>query len=320
MTLCFDNAIKKMPNKFLLIDGHDHLHRSFYAFPDTLTSNGKPVNAVYGFCSLLLSAINTLNPQYVVVAFDLSTKDLKRTEKFEGYKGTRPKMEPELRESFIRQENQVKELLDLLDIAVVTKSGYEADDIIGSFSKQAYDKFNADAYIHTNDKDMFQLIDDHIFVCRPAKHANNLVCWNELEFVKEYGFSPINLIDYKSLRGDSSDNIPGVYGIGDVRARKLIQKYRTLDNIYSHIDELSPESLKNKLHTKKDDAYLSHELATIHTDLEFDVDKSKLRWENRYTDEFQNKLMEYNFKSLINRYFNSKVKKVEENSSQLSFI
>src|SRR3989344_6222797 len=118
-----------MQNKFLLIDGHDHLHRSFYAFPDTLTSNGKPVNAVYGFCSLLLSAINTLNPQYVVVAFDLSTKDLKRTEKFKGYKATRPKMEPELRDSFVRQENQVRELLNLLDVAVVTQNGYEADDI-----------------------------------------------------------------------------------------------------------------------------------------------------------------------------------------------
>lgn len=309
-----------MPNKFLLIDGHDHLHRSFYAFPDTLTSKGKPVNAVYGFCSLILSAINSLNPQYIVVAFDLSTKDLKRTEKFEGYKATRPKMEPELRDSFIRQENQVKELLELLGVAVVTKNGYEADDIIGSFSKQAYKTYGADAFIHTNDKDMFQLIDEHIFVCRPAKHTNNLLCWNEQQFVKEYGFVPINLIDYKSLRGDSSDNIPGVYGIGDVMAKKLVQKYETLDNIYSNIDGIAPESLKNKLQNKKADAYLSHELATIDTSLEFDIDKLKLRWENKYTEEFKNKLTEYNFKSLINRYFDSKTSKVEANNSQLSFI
>ena len=224
-----------MQNKFLLIDGHDHLHRSFYAFPDTLTSNGLAVNAVYGFCSLLLSAINFLNPQYIVVAFDLSTKDLKRTEKFKGYKATRPKMEPELRESFVRQENEVKEILNLLRIPVVTQNGFEADDIIGSFAKQAFIKFSADAYIHTNDKDMFQLIDQHIFVCRPVKSGSNLTCWTEKEFMKEYGFLPVNLIDYKSLRGDSSDNIPGVYGIGDITAKKLIQKYKTLENIYNNL-------------------------------------------------------------------------------------
>lgn len=309
-----------MPNKFLLIDGHDHLHRSFYAFPDTLTFNGKPVNAVYGFCSLLLSAINTLNPQYVVVAFDLSTKDLKRTEKFEGYKATRPKMESELRESFIRQENEVKELLKSLNIAVITQNGYEADDIIGSFAKRANSDFCSDAYIHTNDKDMFQLIDEHIFVCSPAKNGKASVCWNEAIFKKEYGFMPINLIDYKSLRGDPSDNIPGIYGIGDKIARNLVKEYTTLENIYKHLSDIKPESLREKLEENKANAMLSHELATIYTDLELKIDKSIIRWENSYTEEFIDKLTSYNFKSLVSRYLKPKILKVEKDTAQLNLF
>jgi DNA polymerase I len=308
-------------NKFLLIDGHDHLHRSFYAFPDTLTHNGEPVNAVYGFCSLLLSALNTLNPQYIAVAFDLSRKDLKRTALFEGYKATRPKMDPELRESFIRQENEVKELLKLLNIPIVTQIGFEADDIIGSFAKQAFSKFDSDAYIHTNDKDMLQLIDEHVFVCRPARNGNSAICWNQNEFVKEYGFQPINLIDYKSIKGDPSDNIPGVYGIGDVTAKKLIQEYKTLDNIYSNINKITPVSLREKLEKYKDNAQVSHKLATINTSLDLGIEKNDLRWKNTYSEEFINMLSEYNFKSLINRYFSSKVLKIEEkNNPQLSLI
>jgi len=307
-------------NKFLLIDGHDHLHRSFYAFPNTLTHNDDVVNAVYGFCSLLLSAINTLNPDYVVVAFDLSRKDLKRTELFEDYKATRPKMAPELRESFVRQENKVKELLKLLNIPVVTQVGFEADDIIGSFAKRANSDFGSDAYIHTNDKDMLQLIDEHVFVCRPARNGNSAICWNQNEFVKEYGFQPINLIDYKSIKGDPSDNIPGVYGIGDVTAKKLIQEYKTLDNIYSNINEITPISLKNKLEKNKDNAQISYKLATINTSLDLGIEKNDLRWKNTYSEEFINMLSEYNFKSLINRYFSSKVPKLEENNPQLSLI
>ena len=309
-----------MLNKFLLIDGHDHLHRSFYAFPDTLTFDGKAVNAVYGFCSLLLSAINTLNPQYIVVAFDLARKDLKRTEKFDGYKETRPKMDPELRESFLRQENEVKDLLQLLNIPIVVQSGFEADDIIGSFAKQAFDKLSADSYIHTNDKDMFQLIDEHIFVCQPPKKGNTAICWTKTEFVDEYGFLPINLIDYKSLRGDPSDNIPGVYGVGDKTAKKLIKEYKTLDNLYNNIDNIAPESLRDKLIKCKKDAFLSHELATIDTHIQFDVNESDLNWENKYTQEFIEKLNKYKFKSLINRYFNSKILKVDKKDSQLSLI
>jgi len=309
-----------MPNKFLLIDGHDHLHRSFYAFPDTLTYNGDPVNAVYGFCSLLLSAINSLNPQYIVVAFDLSTKDLKRTEIFDGYKATRPKMEPELRDSFVRQENAVKDLLLLLNIPIVTRTGFEADDIIGSFAKQAFIKYNAEAYIHTNDKDMLQLIDNHIFVCPSAKKGNSAVCWTEEHFKKEYEFMPINLIDYKALRGDPSDNIPGVYGIGDKTARTLVQKYKTLENIYNNISEIKPDSLRLKLEKHKEDAQMSLELATIHTDLNFDLSKENLLWNNKFSEHFIDELKEYNFKSLLSRYFSLKVMQVEKDTSQLTLI
>jgi len=167
---------------------------------------------------------------------------------------------------------------------------------------------------------MFQLIDEHVFVCQPPKKGNGAICWDKTKFVNEFGFLPTNVIDYKSLKGDPSDNIPGVYGIGDKTARKLIQKYKTLDNLYNNIDNVTPKSLRDKLIKSKKDAFLSHELATIDTSIPFDISKPDLKWENKYTQEFIDKLKQYKFKSLINRYFNSKISKVDKKETQLSLI
>jgi len=311
-----------MTNKTaLIIDGHDHLHRAFYAFPDTLTDKeGHPINSVYGFTSILLSSINSLNPDYIFVAFDISTKDLERTKKFPEYKGTRVKMEPAIRESFVFQEKEVKNLLKLLKIPIITKFGYEADDVIGTFSK-IYDKEFIKTYIQTNDRDMLQLITPNVCIRTPSGRFRREKDWTKQEFVKEYEFNTDQLIYYKALRGDSSDNIPGVYGVGDKTARILVKKYETLDGIYENIDSVTPESLKNKLIKNKDNAYLSLDLATIQTEIDLDVTLKDTLWNNEFTAEFVDKIKEYNFKSLIRKYFETETfSEKPNNDPQLSLI
>lgn len=246
--------------KLLLIDGNSMLFRAYYA---TLygrmmkTSNGVPTNAVYGFVTMINKALQMIEPDAVMVAWD-SGKPTFRHESFQEYKGTRKKLDQEL----IVQFPIVREYLDAYGIARYECEGIEADDIIGSMAKKYPD---TKTYILSSDKDLLQLIDATTDVYLMKKGITEIEVMNKEKLQEDMGIIPSQIVDLKALMGDTADNIPGVKGIGEKTALKLLHTYQTVDNVYDHIDEQKGK-LKEKLETGKEDAFMSKFLATIKTD------------------------------------------------------
>jgi DNA polymerase-1 len=280
--------------KVVIVDTFNFLHRAFHAIPKSFRApDNTPTNAVYGVSSMIISLIKETNPDCLIAALD-SKKPTFRSEEFSNYKAQRKEMDEELK----IQIPLVFKSLDLLGIYKLNCEGYEADDIIGTLVTKL--KNEAEIYIVSNDKDMWQLLDKNVFVLIPNtkggfEKIDEEEAQKRLEFDKKY------LIDFKALRGDVSDNIPGVYGIGEVTAKKLIEKYNTVEEIYKHIEEISPESLKKKLVESVEIAYMSKKLATIITDapVRFDLEDCKFKfYPNPELVEFFTHL---NFKSLLKR-------------------
>jgi len=256
----------------VLFDGNALLHRAFHAFPLTLmTKKGELTNATYGFTSTLLTLFKKLRPTHAVVAFDEKGPTL-RKEKYDFYKAHRPKMD----DSLAIQIDRTREVVDTLNIPRFNISGYEADDIIGTIKTRAEDQIN-DAYIITGDRDLLQLLSIKTKVVFPARGRQAEKIYDPESFQTDYQFKPLQLIDYKALAGDQSDEIPGVSGIGPKTATDLIIKYGSVEGIYDHLEEIKG-SIKEKLIKDKANALLSKELATIQLDvpLQFDLDKAKL--------------------------------------------
>lgn len=246
-----------MDKKFLLIDGSSLLHRAFFAMPPFTNSQGVNTGAVYGLCNMLLKLLGELHPEYMLVAFDKSRKTF-RTEKFPDYKAQRAATPPELKEQFPLS----MELLRSLGIPTLEVDNYEADDIIGTLSAAAPE--DVAVKIVTGDRDELQLIKSNVEVLFTKKGITTLDIYDEKKFGEEYqGLQPKQIIDLKGLMGDASDNIPGVPGVGPKTALKLICAYDSVENVLSHIDEVSGKSLKEKLRANQDKALLSKELATI---------------------------------------------------------
>jgi len=249
-------------SKFLLIDSNALIHRSFHALPPLRIKTGEYVGAVYGFTSTLLKAIEDIKPDYIAATFDLAAPTFRHKEYTE-YKATRTKAPDELYE----QIPYAKEVLKALNISVYALEGYEADDLIGTLCKRIDDKkLDIDTYILTGDMDTLQLVDGNTFVYTLKKGIKDTIIYDEKQVEQKYGFGPDKVIDYKALRGDPSDNIPGVKGIGEKTATDLIKKYGSLDGIYKAINENAfsfSASIKDKLISDKDNAYLSKKLATI---------------------------------------------------------
>lgn len=244
--------------KIVLVDGNNLLFRSYYAtaYTGNLMTNSKgfPTNALFGFTNMMNKIINEEMPEYIIVAFDKGKTF--RHEKYDFYKGGRNETPNELKVQF----PVAKELLDAMGITYYEIDNYEADDIIGTFAKYCDDEPEFIGTIISSDKDLLQLISSDIDIKLLKQH--DYIRYNIDSFKEEYGFDPINIIDLKALMGDSSDNIPGVKGIGEKTALKLLREYKTLDNVYANID-----NIKGKIHDKlidgKDDAYMSYEIATI---------------------------------------------------------
>jgi len=256
--------------KILCIDGNSILNRAFYGIKILTTKKGVHTNGIFGFLNILFRIENNLNPDAVAICFDLPKKTF-RHKKYPDYKGTRKSMPQELRDQF----PILKNLLRDLGYKIVELEGYEADDILGTFSKTCIGSDN-ECIIMTGDKDNLQLIDDNtkVMLATNKGTANGSLLVDEIEFSNMYGgLRPKQLIDLKALMGDSSDNIPGVSGIGEKTALKYIQKYSNLDGVYENIDDSSliKPAAKNKLIEEKDKAYLSYELATIFCDVPVDV-------------------------------------------------
>lgn len=250
---------------FYIIDGYALAYRQFFALPVAgfSTRAGEPTNAVYGFARTLLDILQKEKPQYIAVSFDRGLSG--RETLYSEYKGTREKMPGELRV----QLDRIEQLVAAFNMPLLAMEGFEADDVIGTVAPQAEAK-GANIRIVTGDRDILQLLTEHITVQLPRKGEADVV-FDVAKFREEYGLEPWQLVEWKGLVGDNSDNIPGVKGIGDKTATKLLQEYKTVDNLYAHIDDIKGANQK-KLIEGKDLAFLSKKLATIQRDVPITLD------------------------------------------------
>lgn len=270
--------------RLAIIDGNAIVHRAYHGIPPMTTKEGILVNAVYGFTSMLFKVIKDVQPTYLAITFDMAGGSKDRLEKFSDYKATRVKADQALYD----QIPLTHQVVEALGYPIFEKSGFEADDVIGTIVRQVEKKDGVEVYIVTGDMDTLQLVDDHVKVYTLCKGMSDIVIYDAAEVHKRYGFGPEKMIDYKAIRGDTSDNIPGVPGIGEKGAGDLIQKVGTLDEIYAKIDTLAELGFKpgliNKLREGKKSAYMSRDIATIDckvSDLDFSLDKTRIKPINR---------------------------------------
>ena len=281
--------------KVILVDGNNLLFRSYYATayrgPILRNSKGFPTNGLYGFINMLNKIISEENPSYMMIAFDKGKTF--RHEKYDGYKDGRRETPDELKMQF----PVAKELAKAMGIPCFEIDNYEADDIIGTFAKEVDRRDDFISTIISSDKDLLQLIssDNEVKLLK----TNDYIRLNEKTFFDTYGFTPEKMIDLKGLMGDSSDNIPGVKGIGEKTAIKLIQDYGTIENLYDHIDEVKGKT-KDKLLEGKDSALFSKEIATIYKDVPIDKDLDKIKY-NGATSKLVPLMKEYEFFSLLKK-------------------
>lgn len=246
-----------MKETLLIIDGSSLLYRAFYAIPSLTDSQGRPTNAVYGFLNMLLKLYEQLEPHYVAVAFD-KDKHTFRNDLYDGYKATRKPAPDDLRPQF----SLIREVLECLGIHVLELEGYEGDDVIGTVARQMEAKdFHID--IVTGDRDALQLVDENVTVHLTKKGITNMLAVTPDVMTVEYGYMPSQVVDMKALMGDTADNIPGVPGVGEKTAAKLIAQFQHVEALYDRIDEVKGKKLQEKLADNKDKAFLSKELATI---------------------------------------------------------
>jgi len=290
--------------KLLIIDTFYFLHRSFHAFPiEMQTSKGEHTNVIFGFTQSLLNAILQFNPTHVVCAWESEDQPSFRKALYPKYQINRKSGDPEEEMIFKDQIPKVATLLKELNIVRLFENGFEGDDIVGTISKKFSEEDPAsEIVIYTADKDMLQLVDNNISVFRPSSPPfikSKLV--DEKTFFEDYGFSSKQMIDYKALRGDPSDNIPGVYGIGDKTAKSLIIKFGSLENIYENIDKIEKTGVRNKLLKNRENAFLSKQLSTIITNIPIDFDIENANIGLIDTDRAVNVFEKFEFTSLFNR-------------------
>ena len=287
-----------MSGKLVLIDGHSILNRAFYGVPDLTNSEGLHTNAIYGFLNIMFKILDEEKPDYLTVAFDVKHPTF-RHEMLKEYKGTRKPMPNELHE----QVPVLKELLKAMNIQLMELAGYEADDLLGTLAKRA-ENDGQQVRIISGDRDLLQLATDNIMIRIPKTKQGGTEIENYLtaDVVEKYQVTPLEFIDMKALMGDASDNIPGVAGIGEKTAAKIISTFHSIENAYEHIDEIQPKRAGNLLRDDYESAKLSKILATINTDAPVEVDYKNGTLENMYTDEALKLIMKLEFKKLADKF------------------
>lgn len=276
--------------ELVLIDGNSLLNRAFYATKLLTTRDGTPTNAVFGFIKLLLKIIQDNKPDRLIVTFDLKAPTF-RHKMYDGYKATRKPMPDDL----VVQVGMLKSLLHSMNITICEKEGYEADDLIGTLSHAFSDTHSI---VITGDRDAYQLVDDLTDVFITKTGVSELLKLNKNNFEQIIGYKPSQVIDMKALMGDSSDNIPGVPGIGEKTALNLLLKYGTLDNVYSNLDDITG-SVKTKLENGKESAYLSRRLAAIDRSVPLETSESEGEICMPFTQEVRNQFLKLEFTSLL---------------------
>lgn len=285
-------------SKFVLIDGHSILNRAFYGVPIFTNSEGLHTNAVFGFLNIMFKIIDSKQPDYMAVAFDVHQPTF-RHEMFKDYKGTRKPMMEELRE----QVPVIKELLQKMNITTVELPGYEADDVIGTLSKKG-EKAGMEVDVISGDRDLLQLASDHITICIPKtkKGQTTVEEYNTEGVRKLYKVTPTEFIDVKALMGDSSDNIPGVPGIGEKGATAIISQFGSIENAYDHADEISNTRNRNALLNNYEMAQMSKTLATINIQSPVEVTPEQCKLEDIFTEDALEMIKRLEFKSMIQRF------------------
>ena len=281
-----------MGNKLLIIDGNNMVNRAYYAVPTLTDPHGRAVNAIKGSINILMKTIYKENPSHIMAVFDAKAKTF-RHKAYPEYKGTRNAKPPELN----AQIDAVEELFHLMGIRTFAVKGVEADDIAGSVACFA-EKLDFEVVILSGDKDMLQLCSEKVSVKMPS-NGGQYVLYDRDKFVEKYGFQPKEIIDYKALMGDPSDNIKGVPKIGEKTAMKLIQDFGTIEEIYTNIDKISKPSVKKALEDNRDLAIFSKKLVTICTKMTPAFPMDDLLIGPFDTPEAKNKLAEYNIRSNI---------------------
>ncbi len=292
--------------RLIIIDSNAVIHRAFHALPPLTTKKGELVNAIYGFLLVFFKAIKEFQPDFIVAAFDFPAPTF-RHEKYKLYKATRKKAPEELYE----QIPKVKEVLKSFNIQIFEKQGFEADDLIGTISKAAPKKQilpEIETIILTGDLDALQLVDKNTKVYALRKGLKDTVLYDKEKVKEKYdGLIPEELIDYKALRGDPSDDIPGVLGIGQKTATFLIKEFGTLENLYKELEQNSEkakklkEFLRKKLCHYKNQAFVSRMLAEINQNVPIEFDLERCRWGDYNKDRVIQLFKNYEFKTLIDR-------------------
>lgn len=280
--------------RLVIIDGNSLVNRAYYAVPQLTDKNGLNTNAIYGFANILFKIITDYNPSHFGVAFDLKAPTF-RHKMYSDYKGNRKGMPDELAE----QLAPLKQMLDYFGITKMELEGYEADDIIGTVSKY-FEKEDIEVLIITGDRDSFQLASDKVKILFTKKGITELEIIDDKVMMNMYGITPLQFIDLKALMGDTSDNIKGVAGIGEKTGLKLIKDYGSIENLYTHLDEIKGAT-KDKLENDKESAYLSKQLATININIPVDLQTSEFLFRQIDTQKLTEFFVEHNMMSLVKR-------------------
>ncbi|HEY8921282.1 MAG TPA: 5'-3' exonuclease H3TH domain-containing protein, partial [Candidatus Limnocylindria bacterium] len=278
----------------MLIDGPSIVYRAYFAMMQTplTTSDGMLVTGIFGFLNIVLRGMQDLKPDYAIVSFDLGKPQF-RFDAYPDYKAGRPSMPDDLRAQF----PIVRELVTMMGMPIRELEGYEADDVIGTLALEAA-AAGVDTYMVSGDLDGLQLVNDHIRLFTTRMGVANTVVYDEARVMERYGLRPDQMLDYKALKGDTSDNIPGVPGVGEKTAVSLLQQFGSLDNLYEHLDEVKGK-LRERLAEHRESAFLSRKVGRIVTDLPVPLELESARTGRYDRRAVAQRLRELEFRSLI---------------------
>ena len=296
-----------MSEKIVLIDGHSIINRAFYGVPDLTNKDGLHTNGIFGFVNILFKILEEEKPDYLTVAFDVKHPTF-RHEMFAEYKGTRKGMPQELHE----QVPVLKDLLSAMGIKIMELPGYEADDLLGTVAKRSEEK-GMDVLVVSGDRDLLQIVTDQICVCIPKtkRGTTEYEMYYTKDVQEKYGLLPLQIIELKALMGDSSDNIPGVPGIGEKTATAILQQFENVENAHAHLEEIKPKRAKENLEAHYDMAIMSKKLATIETDAPYEYDWEAARTGNVFTKEAYELCQKLELKKLMAKFDLSEIPQEE---------
>jgi DNA polymerase-1 len=263
------DALQGKPAPVLLIDASGLIFRAFYSIRELSSPGGIPINAVYGFLLMFLKVVQDVQPKGCAAFFDTARRTF-RSEQFEQYKANRPAPPDELKHQF----PVTIEGMEACDCPALLEPGFEADDLIATYAEQHPGEFQL---ILTGDRDMLQLLDANTYVVMQAKGVTEVKVWTPENFHEEYGFAPGLFVDYKALRGDPSDNIPGVKGVGEKTAAKLVAEFGGLEDIYARLEEVQPERIREALRAAKGEVFGYRELVSLHKDIPIPPEHENIR-------------------------------------------